>query len=166
MVQVLYFHVQEQIWEMIWGLKKNSFPCLDVFLKVCDLFSLWNWDKSWQCWGQKTISEKILTVLPFHILPYCSICFALGDRFPLGMFCRMLFILMQLFTVFLLYCFSEAYANKTLLIFFCTLTPLLFLSGVNFLSSKKYFLIIVTKDIWWKVPAMYFPFYYKFKFLL
>lgn len=73
--------------------------------------------------------------------------------------------------IFLLYSFSEAYVNKTWLIF-GTLTPLLFLSGVNFLSAKKYFLIIVTKDIfWWKAAAIikqevYFPFYYKFRCLV
>lgn len=56
--------------------------------------------------------------------------------------------------------------------FFCTLTPLLFLSGVNFFSAKKYFLITVTKDIfWWKATAIikqevYFPFYYKFRCLV
>lgn len=117
MVQVLYFHVREQIGEMIWGLKQNSFPCLRVFLKARDLFSLWNWDKGWRWWGQRTISDNFLTVLPFHILPYCSVCFALGYQFPLGIFWGMLFILMQLFMIFLLYSFSEAYVNKTWLIF-------------------------------------------------
>lgn len=151
---------------MIQGLKKNSFLCLHVFLKVIVLFLSGTEMKA----DSAGLRKQFLT----NSLQCCYSTYCLTAPSPL-----------LLCTNFLWECFGECYlfwcnylqffccniSLKHMLIkhywFFGTLTPLLFLLGVNFFSAKNTDFIVTKVIFWWKASAIirqdvYFPFYYKF----